>query len=75
MTTALVNPWWVFSTAPQGWLMACMAPSPFWKAEAPMVEATIMWARAVTLPPWRQASGSHSLTRRIPSSATPWARG
>ncbi len=61
MTTALVRPWWVPRSAEQGWLMACMAPRPFWKATAPIDEAASMKARASTLRPSSTATGSHSL--------------
>ena len=62
-------------TAPHGWLIECIAPSPFWNAVAPIVEATCMQARAVRSAPSSQAAGSHSFTSRIPSSAIPCASG
>ena len=62
-------------TAPHGWLIECIAPSPFWNAVAPIVEATCMQARAARSALSSQAAGSHSFTRRIPSSAIPCAIG
>ena len=70
-----MSPWWVSYTALQGWLSECIAPSPFWNAVAPMLEATCMWARAARSAPSSQAAASHSFTSRIPSSAMPCAIG
>ena len=50
-----------------------MAPSPFWKAVAPMLAAASMCARAARFFPSFTATGSHSLISRMPSSAMPSA--